>query len=93
MLYTGFYIYVIVINIIAAIVTAADKYRAVHKKWRVRESVLLLLAFAGGGAGVYVTMLLVRHKTRRLKFMLGIPLIMLLQTAAVFLVYLYGKQS
>ena len=79
--------YFIVINIIAMIVTTFDKYRAVHQGWRVKESTLLLIAALGGSPAMLLTMLLIRHKTRHVKFMLGIPLIMVVQAAVVFLIW------
>ncbi|MGI6137892.1 MAG: DUF1294 domain-containing protein [Candidatus Hydrogenedentales bacterium] len=47
------------------------------------ERTLLLLAVAGGSLIMFLTMLSVRHKTRHAKFMLGIPLIIILQLAAL----------
>ena len=78
--------YLIIINLIAASVTLFDKFRAVRSKRRVPERTLLLLAAFGGSPAMLTTMLLVRHKTRHLKFMLGIPVIMILQTALYFLI-------
>ncbi len=79
--------YFILINIISAIVTIYDKRAAVKHKWRVRESTLLFLSLLGGSIGMYITMLLIRHKTRHIKFMLLIPLIFILQCAAVYLTW------
>lgn len=72
-------LYLLVINIISVIVTVYDKYRAVHNQWRVKEATLLLLSFLGGSISMYITMHIIRHKTKKLKFMLGIPLIIVLQ--------------
>lgn len=76
-------IYLILINLISVIVTAYDKRCAVKKRWRVKESTLMLLSVLGGSVGMYITMLLINHKTRHLKFMLGIPIILIVQLAAV----------
>ena len=80
-------VYVIVINLIAMILTAFDKYRAVHHGWRVPEATLMLVAALGGSPAMLLTMLLIRHKTRHIKFMLGIPLIMVVQAAIAFLIW------
>ena len=82
-------IYLILINIIAIIVTAYDKYCAARNKWRVKESTLLLISVLGGGVFMYITMQIIRHKTKKLKFMLGIPLIIILQFLICFLVKYY----
>lgn len=86
-----FIIYTAFINVLAIAVTVLDKYKAIRRKWRIRESALILISLLGGGAGMYLTMLVIRHKTKHLKFMLGIPLIILIQTALLTAVTLYGK--
>lgn len=84
------YIYLIIINLIAIIVTVHDKVAAVRGNWRVKERTLLLLAALGGSPAMLLTMLLIRHKTRKAKFMVGIPLIIVIQLVIAFLVLHYG---
>jgi uncharacterized membrane protein YsdA (DUF1294 family) len=76
--------YLIMINLVSAAATISDKRRARNRMRRVSENTLLLLAALGGSPAMLLTMLLIRHKTRHLKFMLGIPVIMLLQAAALW---------
>ena len=76
---TFFVIYLCVISLIAVIVTVADKVKAKRGKWRVPEATLLLISAMGGSVAMYVTMHTVRHKTKHIKFMLGIPLILVFQ--------------
>ena len=77
-------VYLAVISIISVVVTAYDKTAAkIAKKHRTRESTLLILSALGGSIAMLVTMLLIRHKTKHPKFMIGIPVIILLQAAAV----------
>lgn len=68
-------------NLIAALVTAADKRRARAHRRRVPERTLLLLAALGGSPAMLVTMRIIRHKTRHPKFMIGLPVLLLLQIA------------
>jgi uncharacterized membrane protein YsdA (DUF1294 family) len=75
--------YLALISLIAAIITAHDKRAARRHKWRVRESALLLVAALGGSAAMLATMLLIRHKTKHAKFMVGLPAIIVLQLAGV----------
>ena len=82
-------IYLILINLIAVIVTIYDKLCAVRRRWRVKESTLLLLSALCGSICMYITMLLIRHKTRHIKFMLGIPLILIVQLIIAFLIWRY----
>ena len=76
-------VWLVIINFISAIVCIADKSRAKRGKWRVRESTLWALTILGGGAGMYLTMRLIRHKTLHKSFMIGIPLIVILQIIAL----------
>lgn len=80
-------IYLIIINLIAVIITVYDKRTAIKHKWRVRESTLLIVSALGGSIAMYITMRLIRHKTKHLKFMLGIPIIFILQCALIFLIW------
>lgn len=82
-----FAVWLVIINFISVIVCIADKSRAKRGKWRVRESTLWALTFLGGGAGMYLTMRLIRHKTLHKSFMIGIPLIVILQIIAVFCIF------
>ncbi len=75
--------YITVISIIAVIATAKDKISAIKGGRRTPEATLLLLAALGGSVMMLVMMLLIRHKTRHKKFMLGIPLIIILQIIAI----------
>ena len=84
------YIYLIIINLVAVIVTIHDKRAAVKGTWRVKENTLLLISALGGAPAMYLTMLLIRHKTRKPKFMVGIPLILIVELIIVYLVLHYG---
>lgn len=67
------------ISLLSVVVTIADKRKAKKGAWRIPEATLLWLAALGGSVAMYLTMHLIRHKTKHLKFMLGIPVIFLLQ--------------
>lgn len=85
-----FYLYLAVINLLAVILTVHDKNAAQKNNWRVRERTLMLFAALGGSPEMYLTMLAISHKTRKKKFMIGIPVIFLIQLAGVLLVLHYG---
>ena len=78
-LLTYLVIYWCVISLVSIFVTISDKVKAKRKAWRVPEATLLLLSALGGSVAMYLTMLLIRHKTKHIKFMLGIPLILVCQ--------------
>lgn len=83
-------IYFIAISLISVIVCVADKARAKKGKWRIKESRLFLLSALGGGAAMYITMRLIRHKTLHKRFMIGIPLIIIAQTVLLIIAVRFG---
>ena len=80
-------IYLILINAIALVLMLADKQFAVNKAWRIPEKVLLGAAFIGGSLGCLLGMKLFRHKTRKPRFSIGVPVILAIQAVA-FVYYL-----
>ena len=80
------FIYLAVISLVSVIITVYDKKAAKKNRQRVPEKNLLLLSLIGGSVAMYLTMQVIRHKTRHAKFMLGIPAIMALQLAVVIAV-------
>jgi len=78
-------IYLAAISLVSVVITIHDKLSAKRSKRRVPERTLIMLSLVGGSAAMYMTMQLIRHKTRHAKFMIGIPLIMLLQLVAVII--------
>ena len=77
-------IYLGVINIVTFFFFAIDKYRAVRNKYRIRIVTLLGMAFAGGTAGALPGIYLLRHKTKKNYFTVGVPLMMVMQVLALF---------
>ena len=85
-----FLAYLLIISVVAFAVTLYDKWAAVKRpQERTRESTLLLLSALGGSMAMLLTMLGIRHKTKHLKFMIGIPIIILLQIAAVIALLIF----
>jgi uncharacterized membrane protein YsdA (DUF1294 family) len=58
---------------------------AQKKLWRIPEKTLLAVAAIGGSIGSLAGMYTFRHKTRHLKFTLGIPAILVAQIVLTFL--------
>jgi len=78
-------LYLIIVNAVAFLLMLVDKRKARKKLWRIPESTLLMSAIIGGSIGSLAGMYTFRHKTKHLKFTLGIPAILILQIAAAFL--------
>lgn len=70
-------LWLLTINIITFFVYYADKRRAIRKRWRIPERTLMFLALLGGSAGALASMFIFRHKTRHARFMIGVPVILL----------------
>lgn len=75
-------IYLLTVNAIGFLLMTVDKYKAKKNLWRIPESTLMTVALIGGSIGSLVGMYTVRHKTKHLKFTVGIPVILVLQIAA-----------
>ncbi len=75
--------YVLAINVIGFFSMYLDKRKARKKLWRIPEATLFLIAIIGGSIGSIIGMHLFRHKTRHWYFVYGMPVILVLQIAAV----------
>ena len=81
-------IYFTVISLFTVVITAYDKFASKYiSAARISERFLLLSALAGGAAAMYITMKIIRHKTKHKKFMIGLPVMILLHTV-VFVIIL-----
>jgi uncharacterized membrane protein YsdA (DUF1294 family) len=78
--------YLIAINIVTFIVYGIDKVKAMKGKWRISEATLLILAAIGGSIGALLGMKIWHHKTMHKKFKYGLPLILLVQIALIYLI-------
>ncbi|MDO4555076.1 MAG: DUF1294 domain-containing protein [Lachnospiraceae bacterium] len=84
-----FYYYLIIVNLIAFFAYGLDKYKAKKQLWRIPEATLILLAIIGGSPGAWIGMYVWHHKTKHLKFKLGIPVILLIQLIGIWLISNY----
>lgn len=76
-------------NMITFIIYGLDKRRAVRKKWRISENTLLLCAALMGGLGALLGMGVFHHKTKHLKFRIGVPLAFGLNVAVLIWLICY----
>ena len=72
-------IYLIVINLIGFYMMWSDKRRAKWGKWRIPENTLFIVTALGGGIGTIAGMYTFRHKTKKLRFTIVFPVILVLQ--------------
>lgn len=74
--------YLFLVNALAFLLMLADKRKAQKKLWRIPEATLMTTAVIGGSIGALAGMYTFRHKTRKPKFYIGIPVILTLQILA-----------
>ena len=73
------FFYLLTINAVGVMIMLADKRCAQKKLWRIPEDTLFTVAILGGSVGILLGMRLFNHKTRKPKFYIGIPMILMLQ--------------
>ena len=81
-------LYLLIINIVTFLMMYIDKKRAKWWKWRIKESTLFTLVFLGGGIGGILGMRLFRHKTKKTRFIIGFPLIIVVQIICVVILFI-----
>ena len=80
--------YLIAVNVAAWIMYGLDKWKARSGKWRISERTLLIVALIGGSVGALAGMLMFRHKTKKPKFVVGIPVMLVVHCVIVAAVVL-----
>ena len=79
-----------VYNFIVFIVYGVDKGKAKKGAWRIPERVLLLLAVLGGSIGALLGMIIFHHKTKKPKFYIGVPAILIIEVTIVIILKVRG---
>lgn len=89
MMEKGLLLYLL-INILVCILYGIDKWKAVHHRWRIPESTLMLSAVFGV-FGAFIGMYLFHHKTHKRKFYIGVPVIFVLELLCIIGVFILKK--
>lgn len=84
-------IYIILINIIAFLAMYIDKRKAKKGKRRIPEKTLFVLVGLGGGIGGILAMYLFRHKTKKTRFVIGFPAILIFEVLVVIAILVANK--
>lgn len=80
--------YLLIINAVGFVLMLADKQKARRGAWRIPEATLMTIAAIGGSIGSLAGMYTFRHKTKHIKFTVGIPLILAVQIIIVVMLIL-----
>ena len=81
-------IYFVIINILGFLIMYIDKQKAKKGKWRIPEKTLFIITGLGGGIGTIAGMYIFRHKTQKVAFVIGFPLITILEIIAIIYFWL-----
>ncbi|MBQ4112508.1 MAG: DUF1294 domain-containing protein [Clostridia bacterium] len=78
--------YIALISLCSVVVCIYDKTisKKNNVKLRIPEKSLFIWSALGGSVAMFLCMLVIRHKTKHFSFMVGIPCIILLQAALIF---------
>ncbi len=86
------YCFILLINLIAFVLMAIDKYKAIKNKFRIKENTLILWGALFGGLGFYLGMKVFRHKTQKKRFTLLAPFFVITQSLIVLALIKYAPE-
>ena len=82
-------LYLLAVNIIGFLAMGIDKFKAKKGYWRIPEGTLMTICLIGGGIGTIAGMYTFRHKTKKLKFTIGMPTIVIAEiTLVIYLLFI-----
>lgn len=84
-MYNTFISYLIIINLVGFLIMFIDKRRAIKNQWRVSEKALISISVIGGSLGMLLGMNIFHHKTKHMKFTLGVPTIIIVQVIILYM--------
>ena len=76
-------IYLVIINLFGFFIMWLDKRKAKKGSWRIPEKTLFIITAIGGGIATTAGMYAFRHKTQKIQFVVGFPLITILEIIAI----------
>ena len=83
-------LYVLIINLIGFLIMGLDKFKAKKGFWRTPEKTIFTITLLGGGIGTVTGMYLFRHKTKNMKFTIGLPTILISEIVLIiYFVFFY----
>ena len=88
----GLIVYLLIINGVGLTAMLIDKFKAERGSWRIPEKTLFMITLLGGGIGTITGMYLFRHKTKKLYFTIGFPVILISEIfIAIYLWTVFNK--
>jgi len=86
----GFVACLVLLNLVSFVLCGLDKHFAKTKKYRISEKTLLLWGALFGSLGLIMGMVVFRHKTRHIKFVIAAPVFFVVHVIVMALVFGYG---
>ncbi|WDV45506.1 DUF1294 domain-containing protein [Clostridiaceae bacterium M8S5] len=84
-----FLIYLLLINLVCYCLMSYDKMNSKNKRQRIRESTFITLSILGGATGVLIGMVVFKHKTKKNKFRIGVPIIYIITRILETIILIY----
>ena len=81
-------LYLLIINILSFLLMGFDKISAIIKKKRIPEKNLIILSIIGGTLGTTISMFVFRHKIKKIKFQLLVPLTIFYIAYYIYIFYI-----
>ena len=72
------FLYLLILNCFGFLLMGIDKRKSIKKKYRIQEKTFFLLSLFGGSLGCLLGMFTFHHKTKKMKFLIGIPFLLVL---------------
>lgn len=61
---------ILIMSLLAFVLYYADKFKAKHNQWRIKEHTLLVVGFLFGALGALIAMYTIRHKNKKVYFLI-----------------------
>ena len=84
-------IYLVLINLVGFAIMYIDKQKAKNGSWRIKEMTIFVITLLGGGIGTIAGMYIFRHKTKKLKFTIGLPTILIFEIVLIIYFVMKGN--
>ena len=81
--YNKIIVYIIILNILGYLIMYIDKRRAKKQQWRISEQTIFLITFLGRRIGTTLGMYTFRNKNKKIKFIIGLPLITIIEIIVI----------
>lgn len=76
-------LYLVIMNLFGFLLMGIDKRKSIKNKYRIQEKTFFMISLIGGSLGCLIGMYTFHHKTKKMKFYLGIPFLFILNLLCI----------